>query len=156
MPVQTAYANIDAAFEGLIADMNPQEVVTKIAEGDVAFGRAVVRGTADDQAILPSATGQALVGVTAYTLGAYAHDTEDIYADTEEMNVVRSGYVWVITEQAVVPGDSVFFRHTAGAGGTVIGAFRKDVDTASADQIVGATYETTSGAGELALIRKPY
>jgi len=156
MPVQDAYAaEQDAAQEGQRADLGLIDVISKAAEGSaVDFGRAVIRGTSDDQAKLPSAAGQAFVGVTEYTT-AWSANASDIhlYEENREMNIVSFGRMWVITEQAVVPGDDVFYRHTSGGGGTVIGRFRKDADTATADQIDGASFETTAGAGALAMIQ---
>lgn len=156
MPVQTAYAaEQDVAQEGQRADLSLIDIISKSAEGsDVNFGRAVVRGTSDDQAKLPSASGQAFMGVTEYTT-AWSANASDVhlYEENREMNIVSFGRMWAITEQAVVPGDPVFFRHTVGAGGTIIGRFRKDADTATADQIDGASFETTAGAGALAMIQ---
>ena len=155
-PVQTAYqATLDAAFEGQKTDLGMVDIISKLAEGgDIDFGRAVVRGTDDGSAILPSVTGEDFLGVTEYTT-AWAANASDIhlYQQYREMNIVRVGRIWVWTEQAVVPGDPAFFRYAAGAGGTVIGRFRKDVDTASADAIPGATFESTAGAGSLAILQ---
>ena len=41
------------------------------------------------------------------------------------------------------------------AGGTVLGSFRKDADTATATQISGANWETSANIGELAMIKLP-
>lgn len=156
MPVQTTYeAERPAGFEGQRATLDTVSIISKAAEGsDIAFGRAVVRGTADDQAILPSIAGEDFLGITEMTT-AWSQDENDLhqYDENREMNIMRMGEIYVYTEQAVVPGDPVFFRHTAGAGGSVIGRFRKDADTATADQIPGATFETTAGAGELAKVQ---
>ena len=156
MPVQDAYtAEQEVAHEGQRADLGLIDIISKAAEGsEINFGRAVIRGTSDDQAKLPSATGQAFMGVTEFTT-AWAANASDVhlYEENREMNIVTFGRMWVITEEAVVPGDPVFFRHTAGGGGSIIGRFRTDADTASADQIVGATFETTAGAGALAMIK---
>ena len=66
MPIQTAYTNAHLpAYEGQMADLALSNPISKVAEGsDINFGRAVVRGTADKQAVLPSSTGQAFVGIT--------------------------------------------------------------------------------------------
>ena len=153
MSIQTTYTGMEAGFAGQIANIIPYVTVSKVSEGGYGFGLAVVRGTADNQAKLPSATGQDFQGVSVYTLGAYAQsDDVSAYGDEEVSTVLKKGFIWVITEEAVVPGDDVFFRHTAGAGGTVIGSFRSSADTATADQITGATFESTAGAGEIALI----
>ena len=59
MPVQSSTdysAAHNAAFEGQRANLGLINIKSKVAQGsDIPFGRAVVRGTADNQAILPSA-----------------------------------------------------------------------------------------------------
>lgn len=147
--VQTTYGDMPVAYAGQLADINPQEIISVMAEGDISFGYPVVRGTADGQGKIPSATGQNFLGVNVYTIGAYS-STDDITKtnDTEIASVVRSGYVWVTTEQAVVAGDPVYFVHTA-----TVGKFRKDANTDKADAITGATFEGAAGVGELVLIR---
>lgn len=155
MPVQTSYlAEHATAFEGQRSDFGLFDIQSKAAEGsDINFGLAVIRGTADDQAKLPSAAGQAFLGITEYTT-AWSANASDVhlYKENQEMNIVDFGRVWVICEDGCVPGDSVFYRHTTGTG-TVIGAFRTDADTATADQIDGASFETTASAGGLALVQ---
>lgn len=154
-PVQTSYAAEHAvAFEGQRADFGLVDVISKVAEADLPFGLAAIRGTADNQAILPSATGGSFLGVTEYTT-AWAADAADVhqYEQYREANILTFGRVWVICEDGCSPGDAAFFRHTAGAGGTVIGSFRTDADTATADAVPGGTFETTAAAGGLALLK---
>lgn len=157
MPVQTSYtAEHAAAFEGQTADLGVKNIISRVAESsDIAFGRAVVRGTADNQALLPSATGQSFLGVTCMTT-AWSENASDLhlYEQYREMNIINFGEIYVYTEQSVVPGDSVYFRHTADTAPLdVVGRFRKDTSGGDADQIIGATFETTTAAGGLARIR---
>lgn len=149
MSVQTTYGNMGKAFAGLLADINPKEVVSKVAEGVISYGYPVVRGTAETQGKIPAGTGGKFLGVCVYTLGGYS-STDNISKvnDKEVANVARSGYIWVTVEQAVVAGDPVYFVHT-----TTVGKFRKDANTNLADAISGATFETAAAIGELALIR---
>ena len=106
--------------------------------------------------VKPSATGQDFIGITQRrtivdpltVLGA----TDGIPA-TDPANVKTSGRIWVHAEVAIALGDGVFFRHTAGGGGSVVGRFRNDADTASADEITTAKWlSTTGGVDELALL----
>lgn len=154
-PVQTSYsAEHEKGVAGQRADLGLVDIQSKVAEGsDINFGLAVVRGTADNQAKLPSATGQAFLGITEYTT-AWAADASDIhlYQENREMNVFDFGRIYAICEDGCSPGDDVFFRHTTGTG-TTIGAFRTDDDTNTADQIAGATWETTTAAGALGIIQ---
>lgn len=157
MPVQTAYtAEHEAAFEGQRANLGLTNIMSKVAEaGDIPFGRAIVRGTADNQGKLPTATGQEFIGVSEFTT-AWSENASDLhlYQQYREMNIIDFGEIWVYTEQSVVPGDPVYFRHTADTAPLdVVGRFRKDLSGGDADLIPGATFETTTAAGDLAKIK---
>lgn len=155
-PVQTTYeAEHAPAFEGQRANLGLINITSKVAQdGDIPFGRAVVRGTADNQAKLPTTGSQAFMGITEMTT-AWAENASDLhlYEQYREMNIIDFGEVWVYTEQSVVPGDAVYFRHTADTAPlNVVGRFRKDASGADADLIVGASFETTTAAGGIAKV----
>lgn len=157
MPVQTSYTAEQAvAFEGQKSNLGLANITSKVAEGgDIPFGRAIVRGTADNQAKLPTATGQAFIGITEFT-SAWSNNANDIhlYSQYREMNILDFGEIWVYTEQSVVPGDAVYFRHTADTAPLdVVGRFRKDSSGGDADLIIGAAFETTTAAGGLAKVK---
>jgi hypothetical protein len=156
MAVQTTYTREhERGFEGSVVDLSNNNIITKIAEGsDIGEGRAVVRGTQDRDAILPSATGQEFIGVTTSTTAGQADGSDNFnYEENSPMNVLDFGRIYVFCEDGCSAGDDVFFRHTASGGNTVLGRFRTDADTATADQIVGAKFETTVSAGEIAIIK---
>ena len=160
MPVQTTYtAEHERGFEGQIEDTQVYNVYSKVAEGsDIPFGRAVVRGTGDEQAVLPSTTGEDLLGVTVTTTAWTTQlDGSRVYEEFREMNICNFGMLYVYTETAVVPGDPVYFRHTAEAAPLdVVGRFRNDDSGTNADLIANCTFESTTGAGEIARIRIGY
>jgi len=163
MPVQSSSdypAFHDAAFEGQRDSLQLINSITKVAEGsNIEFGRAVVRGTADNQATLPSASTDEFIGVTEYTSAGVTEDNGfHGYNENSSMNVVDFGVIWVYVEQAVVPGDPVFFRYTANTAPLdILGRFRKDADPVltvdTAKVVVGAIFETTAAAGTLAKIK---
>jgi hypothetical protein len=72
------------------------------------------------------------------------------YRTQSTMSLLRKGLIWVQVEDAVVPGGEVFVRFVAGAGGTQLGAFRSDADTASAGALPNARYKSGASAGGLA------
>lgn len=158
MPVQTTYtAEHDPAYEGQRVDLQVTNINSKTVEtsAGIPFGRAVVRGTNDDGCVLPSATGQTFVGITEMT-SAGNEDGSSLhqYEEYREANVIDFGGVWCYTEQSVVPGDAVYFRHTAGASPIdVVGRFRKDASGGDADLIQGAQWETTTAAGGIGKIK---
>ena len=156
MPVQTAYTSEhEPGFEGQRGDfglMNNFSKACELADG-IAFGRAVVRGTVDEQANLPTESGQDLLGFTNHTTAGQADGSDEhLYRQNSPMNIMDIGPVYLFAEQAVVPGDKVFFRHTASGGNTVIGRVRKDADSNTCDEVQNATFEATAGAGDLVLV----
>lgn len=158
MPVQTSYtAEHAAAFEGQRANLGLINILSKVVElaAGIPFGRAVVRGTADNQCLLPTATGQDFLGFTEMTT-AWAEGSSDLhlYERYREANIVDFGEIWLYTEQSVVPGDPVYFRHTADTAPLdILGRVRKDASGGDADLIQGATFETTTAAGGIAKIK---
>jgi hypothetical protein len=111
--------------------------------GKLFFGRmAVIDNTSEGKAAHPSATGQKPLGVVMHSHATVSKEDglDAGYATKETANVLRKGYIWVVIEETVAIGDAVFFRHTAGGGGTKLGAFRNDADTATADAITNARW----------------
>jgi len=159
MPVQTTYEkNQMPAFEGQRANLGLINIISKVVEGKgIPFGRAVVRGTADNQVKLPSKSGQYFMGVTEMTT-AWTENSDGVYLYEEfrEANIIDFGMVCAYTEQAVVPGDSVYFRHTTKKSSDIAGRFRRDSDDKNADKVVGATWETTTPAGGVGQIKLRY
>ena len=142
---QSTYPRFMApAFEGMIADTTPCTTITKIAEGgDVPFGTAVVRGTEDEQAMTPTAGGQDFVGVTirdAAVEGSAANANN--YAVQRPMAVLIEGAIWALCLDGALAGDAVSFDSTTGNLGVAVG-----------DLVQNATWETTTAAGELGLVR---
>lgn len=157
-PVQTAYsANIEPAIEGMRADLSAVfDVISANAEGsDIGFGRAVVRGTSFDQAVLPSAPGQELLGITQRTTAWSVNENDEhLYQQYREMNIVNFGRIWVYTETAVNVDDKVFFRFSSETAPLdVIGRFRSDSSGGNAQQIAGAAFKSVAEAGELAIVQ---
>lgn len=155
---QTAYA-IEAAvaFEGMLADPagGPTRRSLSRANEDAAasfFGRGVTYGTdPDTQFALPSATGAELAGVTVHRHGTQVV-TDDGLAQNEVGELLRGGRIWVLPEDAVTPESDVFWRHTTGGAGEVIGQFRSDADTAQADQVTNARWLTSGGPATPAML----
>jgi len=151
---QTSYSIQAAqAFRGLLGDSgHDMYLVSRAVEEAAGVPAGVMLTVGTDpvtQAKLPAATGEVLAGVVAHQ---QARDNLELAGnlmleDGEPASLVRRGRVWVVVEEAVTPGDDVYFRHTA-PGTEELGAFRTDADTANADQVVGASWlSTTAGAG---------
>jgi hypothetical protein len=148
MSAQTTYVrNMPVAYAGLIADLEPAEIISKVAEGSaIGFGKTVSRGTSDDQATLG---GTALIGITVRSLdreGAASTGAID-YDDESTMAVVRKGYIWAVITETGVPGNQLNSVNATGAIG--VGAA-----VAGETDMVGATLESTVvSAGDLGIVR---
>ena len=155
MSVQTAYDFKHAeGFVGQMADLQLTNVLSRTVEGaEIDFGLAVVRGTTDTECILPSATGQSLLGITVRTVAGTA-DTAGVrkYQVDESANILDEGVIYGICEDGCTQGDPVYFRHTTGTG-TIIGSLRTDADTATADLIPNAVWDETIAAGEVGRVK---
>lgn len=86
-------------------------------------------------------------GVGIQTFNATAE-----YADTETVPVLYKGAVWVVTEDACSAGGGAFVRIGSGSGGSQLGSFRSDADTATAVQVTNARYVRDSGVGGLNIV----
>lgn len=160
MPVQSSsdyLAKHGAGFEGQKVDLQLYNVTSKVVETTTGlpFGRAVIRGTADNQALLPSAGGQDFIGVTLMTTdGVEDCDSVHQYEYQREANILDYGSMYVYVEQTVTAGDNAFYRHTATTAPLdIVGRFRKDSGTNLATQIKGATFESDTTAGGLAILK---
>lgn len=75
------------------------------------------------------------------------------YVDNEPVSILDQGGIWVYSEEAVSDRDPVYVRTAAGAGGTVLGAFRNDADTASCVRVTGARFVRDSAEAGPAWVR---
>lgn len=139
------------------SDANLSLVATtaNVTGNPIRFGRGLAEGLSQNLAALPSATGFLFAGVSVQKQKSQAN-ANDIaqYVSGEAVSVLRKGRIWVLAEQIITAiSDPVFLRHTTNAGTTAQGRFRKDADTARADQITNARWLTvTSAADQLAIL----
>jgi len=153
MPI-TAYSLAQApGIPGAIAsgiDSCSIRSKTNTSGGVLAFGRAVVQGTGDQDVTLPASNRTSLVGIAVRSYiyeDKETADGADGYGDKREIDVLIQGDIWVETEVAVTPGDAVFFRVTAGTA-SIVGKFLKTADTDRAIAIPQARWlSSTTGAG---------
>jgi hypothetical protein len=161
---QTAHTQDPAvALEGMEADTSlAKERISGLATVAIPFGHFVsAEGSAENPYAveLPDATAKVTDG---RGLGVAVSDVSvesdggagNGYEIDDAVPILRRGRVWVISEDAVAAvGTPAFVRFAAGGGGSVLGAFRTDADTASAVGLPGARFMTTSaGAGELVVL----
>jgi len=148
MTVQTSYVqNLGSAYEGQLYALGEKDVISMSAEGaaGIDFGVAVSRGT--DKAGQCTLGGTDFIGVALRSLEREGNASAVAkYSEKETVGVLRRGYVWIKCPAGCNVGDSVKFTSATG----VI-----DAGTAGGGevQITGATWETVSAAGEIAVLR---
>jgi hypothetical protein len=146
----TLYGN--AGFIGMLADLSDNDVGSFAAEGVVAIGSTVRRGTNGEKQAVQSSTA---VGQGALVFGIALHDHARAataqgvtqYAATEAVSVLRKGRVWVQTNDAVVAG-SVANLHLA-SGTFTDAAVGAGIEALT---LVQARFETSTTAAGLAIV----
>jgi hypothetical protein len=144
MAAQLSYdINQPLGYPGLIYAQAPHDIVSMLVEtvAGIPFGVAVSRGT--DPANQVVVGGADFLGVTIRSLDKEgAINTGAIqWNETEAAGVMRSGYIHALCTAGCVPGDDVFYATATGL-----------LSTAGDTQVSG-TWETTTAAGELGVIR---
>lgn len=84
--------------------------------------------------------------VWRYTGGGVAASATADYVDCDSVPFLSQGGIWVASEEAVSDMDPVYVRVAAGAGGSILGAFRNDADTASCVAVTGARFVRNASA----------
>ena len=154
---QTTYqVNQPVALPGLIADLTDDMYIESAANEEVAsveYGKAVIAGTADTQFLRVTDAAQDVLGVTVHEHDAQVDcDEGNLIKTGRTASVMRRGKIYVQVEDAVLKGAAPFVRVAAGAGGTIVGAFRSEADGGSAREMSFATYRTSAAAGEFAVL----
>lgn len=158
-------ATSNAAIITLVADLNTTSytvvgttncTVTRItdAPATIPFGVLVCIDPDDNNkcklpAVAADITSSRAIGFTK------VDESEDAsgFATGEMVAVLKKGQIWVVAEEAVSPGDTVYVRYTAnGTGKTVLGAVRNDVDSTTAGALAGAEILDYDSNTSLALI----
>lgn len=149
MTIQTTYGYIKSAVAGQLVDMYTNEIVSKLIEdvAGCAFGKAVVRGTADNQVKL--GVGSFGIAVRELTREADKRGTgaATTYLYGNSAAILRKGHINVELGTAaggVSAGDVV----AALPDGTIV-----KTGTATAVDIAGATFEEAGATGDIVEIR---
>ena len=146
MAVQTTYLTEQAAaFEGMIANTEPNVLISRTVESAaIGFGKAVKQGTGDGQVIAASAAADVFRGITVRDQSA--HGTADSFPVGSSALVMTKGVIWVTAFDTVVAGAAVYMRVVGGSG--------KFTDTSTDNlPIPGAIFDSSGGANDLVKIR---
>lgn len=139
--IQSTYADtMDAGYAGAIVNTEPSVLISRTVEdaAGIAFGLAVMQGTADKGVVVGDGSG--FLGVTVREQDVDP-STPSLFAENETARIMTKGVIWVANSGGVAAGDEV--------GLAADGA----LTAATSGDIVGARWETTASDGELAQLR---
>lgn len=146
MAVQTTYrTELPAAFEGMIANTEPNVLISREVEGAaIGFGKAVKQGAADMGVAAATAAADVVRGITVREQSTPG-DADEFPVGSSAL-VMTKGVIWVTAFDTVAAGAPVYMRVVGGSG--------RFTDT-SIDNlpIPGAIFDSSGGAGELVKIR---
>ena len=160
MPVQTTYLdNPPLPYEGMLGDGDHDIIaaVNEEASAEIAFGRAVKFGTADNGALLPTAETSVIKGITVHS-HAYSNSPNGSLGSTgmksgAMMNLLRKGRIWVKCEDGCADGDRLWVRAVAGAAPEYLGGLNNaDDSTDMVDCTAQGVWLTTAAAEGMALL----
>ena len=139
--IQTTYSAQHARWvEGMIIDMEPHVIVSRVAEDveGIGFGKVCVLGDTDNT-VTDAEASKRFEGIAVLDPSQPA----DTYAQYSTVAVMKKGVIVVQASEAVAKGDAVYFTPATGALSK----------TASGNTLIAnATWDTsTSGAGLAAL-----
>lgn len=122
--MQTSYTQDYVVGQvGQIADISNRVIDSFAAEGTIAFGIAVARGTNKQKQVIPFA-GSGFVGISVFE-----HNENGLYEDDDSVSVMTSGRIYVTTAATVVAGETAYAVNATGAitnvttAATAIGKF---------------------------------
>ena len=149
MSAQTSYSlDQSIAYAGLIFAQSPHDIISRSVEtaGGVDFGVAVSRGTNKNRQCVVGASDFIGISIRSLEREGAANTGEVKYREKETAGIMRNGYIWVICPSGCNAGDKVKCSTSTG----VIDAGDAG---AGETQILGAVFDTTASAGELAVVR---
>jgi hypothetical protein len=115
---QTTYArNFDLGLAGQIADCSVKNITSHAneeASGVMNYGIGVVRGTDPDKQIKLPSSGVTPIGFTVWEGNReLSEDGQTVsISNKRDLGVMRSGALYVQTEDAVTAGGDVYVRHS--------------------------------------------
>jgi hypothetical protein len=140
--IQTTYAAQHARWiEGMVLNMEPSDIVTRVAEDveGIGFGKVGVQGTADNQVVDSEATvkfsGIAVLDTTQPT---------GKYEQYSNVALMKKGVIVVQASVAVAVGDPVYYVPATGVLTNV---------ATSNTLIAGAQWDTSTSGAALAALR---
>ena len=140
--MQSTYAStLTQAVEGMIANSEPNVIVSRIAEDaeGIGFGKVCVMGSADNL-VVDSETTVKFEGIAVLD----PTQPSDTYAQYATVNVMKRGVIWVMASEAVAKGDAVYYTPATGV---------LSKTSTSNTLIANASWDSTTAGAALAKLR---
>jgi hypothetical protein len=156
--MQTSYSNLaPEALLGLMTEDFTRYVDSVIPQSAVKIGKLLcadttvgkVRNAAKLPVLAADVSKPAAMGIVPWD---QSREGGVDWPTLRPTPVLRRGRIWVTAEGAVTRWTVPFVRFASGAGGTELGSFRGDADTATAALCPWALYLTDAAAGALVLV----
>lgn len=156
---QTVVAEQAARVKGGKADSGFDDVISRLAEGEIQIGHLAILGTdLDRQAKLPGVAGDITdatkplgVAVRSHAIESSKDSNPASVKDKDMVSLMRQGRINVLVEEDVVPTDPVFVRYAAGGDGP--GGWLMSDPGSAAAELANAEWKTSALAGELAVLQ---
>ena len=145
-----------AAAEGMIADTQNKTIWSAYSDQRMPFGRVAVFSDEEHRPYkvqLPAASFIQIAGMVARD-SSIEDDPgfTDHYREKTLFPIVRKGYVWAITEEAVTAIQSPVHVRNVASGTTLLGAVRTTAVLNETIPWENAQFVSTAAAGELIII----
>lgn len=145
----------DLGYAGQIVDQNPSVVDTKTNDQATAidFGNAVARSAADNTCKAPTADGDKIIGISVrHAIRPASSDGNNTvnYAQKDAVPVLREGFIYVLAYENTTRGDGVI---SVTAQNGKLGSVTGGAAGAGRVAVPGATWETTTTAGQIGIVR---
>lgn len=151
-----------AMIEGMLQGIQPHDIHSAVANGDIPFGRVVAQSTAPSASALgivklPTLTGDLMLGISVHQHNAPATvGGSSLHESGKILPVLKNGLIAMLVEDAMTPTSSVFVRFTANGAGKIIGQIRSDADTDKAVVTTKIRIIQGAAAGGIAIVQADF
>lgn len=152
--INETYASDPAsAFEGMVSDTAPADIISRTVEtaAGIGFGKVVAQGTLDRGVKADVSGVSATVAPVGITVRSQATENLAVnkYPQYDGAAIMRKGVIWALVTDAggVVAGDPVWLKKS---DGTLSNA---DAGTSGSIRLAGCRWETSAANGALARLR---
>lgn len=157
MAITTYSETLTAALAGQLAGLDNEidSFTNQEATADLPFGYAVVQGTGEKDALLPSDDGDVFVGIVVM---GHSYGEDDLGDEgplpLQSVDILHHGRVWVVVGEAVLVGDRGFVSYASGTAtpGKIMKTDTTDATLDTSAQIRFLTAQATPGGLALAEI----